>query len=106
MGYYSYTAKTDGFTAVETNCFVNLCPSSDKNQTTIEVVMAENSYIARHNHIDNDEFLFLIDGEVTEIETGKIFKTGQSLTIPRKKFHGFKSENGCKMKIIFKPKMK
>lgn len=106
MGYYSYTAKGGGYVPVEVNCFVELCSLSDLNQTCLDVVMDKSSYIAKHKHKNNDEYVFVIHGEVTEIESRKILTTGQSLSIPKNKYHGFESKDGCKMKVIFKPKMK
>lgn len=106
MGYYTYTAKADGYVAIEQNCYVGLCTLSDRDQTSLDLIMDADSFMAVHKHDKNDEYLFVIHGEVLETVSNKTYTIGQSISIPRGVKHGWKSKDGCKMKVIFKPKMK
>ena len=105
MGYYSYVAEKDSLTPIEHNCYVGLCSLSGDDETALDVIMDVGGVIKIHKHKSHDEFVFVISGEVKETITETVMRTGQSMSIKKGALHGFSTENGCKMKVVFKPKM-
>jgi len=80
------------------------CDSPTKQTTMLNVTFALGSSIERHNHPENHETIFVVEGEIRDMDTGVTISAGSVYHIPIGQYHSIVSEHGAILAVIFRPK--
>jgi quercetin dioxygenase-like cupin family protein len=88
----------DGVKHVECQLPTNDC-------TLLNVVFEPNTKIERHKHDNSKETIFVVEGEIIDLETNTIIGTNAVYIIPAGRYHTLYSKQGALLNILFHPKL-
>jgi predicted metal-dependent enzyme (double-stranded beta helix superfamily) len=84
------------------NVTMRLCSLSGLSDTTvINVTFHPGGRIGPHTH-DREEMVFVLDGEYTDIVSGKVYRRGDVQKIPTGVLHGSQSDNAL-LTVTWRP---
>jgi len=97
--------RIDGWTPIGHRVKIVEYQLPTQHSTVMNVVFEPGGYIDRHNHINHEETIFVIEGSVGDADTGAIIKENGVYVIKAGDFHTISSEIGARTVEIFRPKM-
>lgn len=76
---------------------------ADENCLWWEAIMPEESFIPPHAHSTQDEYLYIVEGELDLLMNGKVSKgtAGKVIPFPRYSNHGLFNNSGKTVKAVF-----
>jgi quercetin dioxygenase-like cupin family protein len=74
--------------------------------TLLNVVFEPGAVIERHSHADHRETIFVVEGEIIDVENGVVTGTNGVYVIPPGRYHIIKSERGALLNVLFHPKIR
>jgi quercetin dioxygenase-like cupin family protein len=105
MGDWSYYVNKSEYVEIETGVFSKLCEVQKDDETILDVVFLEGASLKRHKHPHNFEKIFVLSGSLYDSDTQTTIREGDIYNINKDIYHSIYSENGCRCKVFFKPKM-
>lgn len=82
------------------NCFIKTIDHKERERKAV-VVLGKGGKIHPCQHLDADEKLHVIKGQVKNSMTGQTYKEGETYLIPKSEPHGFISEEGCEILLTW-----
>jgi mannose-6-phosphate isomerase-like protein (cupin superfamily) len=105
MGDYTTYLKAGDWVEQDSGVYSSLCGLSSASETVLDVIFLEDSVLKKHKHPINIEQVFLISGDLEDTINGKKMREGDVYNIPKNTPHEFKSQCGCRCKVVFRPAM-
>jgi quercetin dioxygenase-like cupin family protein len=78
------------------------CDAQEMGMFVGEHIVPDGYFVPPHIHDNEDEFFYIIDGEITLMGPAgeSISKTGETVKLPRGQVHGWKNASGRELRFL------
>lgn len=79
------------------------CSLTDEDCTVLNIQLGKNAEIPKHHHKYSDSDVFVVSGKIQDLVSGKVYKQGSVMPIPRSKDHHIKALEDSTITVVYRP---